>query len=316
MAQFRKIHTRFWTDSFIESLTPEQKYFFLYLLTNERTRQCGIYEITLNQISYGTGYNLETVKKLLDFFEKSGKIKFSVSTNEIAVKNWQKYNGSESPSVKKYVNQELKEVKNSDLTQWVHSVDTVVPLTPQKEEEREGEEERENIPDKTPDGDFAVEEKIVGIKPPDLVNSLSVTSPKKEKKASAAKKEKVRNPDTEPYWAEIRKKWIWFNRTHLKFDPEPIPKRDYSHIHRIIEALRARAVTQAVPWTQETALSRWEKFLDVAYTRDDFLSKNFLPVHLESKMQKIFSLIENPNGTTNAVRKNSTIGKSMVFDKA
>jgi len=68
MAIFRKIHTSFWGDSFIQDLTPEQKYFFLYLLTNDKTKQCGIYEITVRQMCYDTGYNEETIKKLLEFF--------------------------------------------------------------------------------------------------------------------------------------------------------------------------------------------------------------------------------------------------------
>mgnify|MGYP000070582566 CR=1 FL=1 len=50
MAIFRKIHVSFWKDEFIESLTPEQKFFYLYLMTNDRTTQCGIYEITIKQM--------------------------------------------------------------------------------------------------------------------------------------------------------------------------------------------------------------------------------------------------------------------------
>jgi len=50
MAIFRKIHVQFWGDIFIQSLTPEQKFFFLYLLTNERTKQCGVYEMIENVV--------------------------------------------------------------------------------------------------------------------------------------------------------------------------------------------------------------------------------------------------------------------------
>jgi len=122
MAIFRKIHTQFWSDVFIQSLTPEQKFFFLYLLTNEKTKQCGIYEITLRQISYDTGYNVETVQKLLDFFIDCGKVRFSADSCEIAIKNWNKYNSSRSPDVQSLVNKEFKLVKNKELIEWVHSV--------------------------------------------------------------------------------------------------------------------------------------------------------------------------------------------------
>ena len=50
MAIFRKVHVTFWRDEFVEGLTPEQKFFYLYLLTNDRTTQCGIYEITIKQM--------------------------------------------------------------------------------------------------------------------------------------------------------------------------------------------------------------------------------------------------------------------------
>lgn len=121
MAIFRKIHVHFWSDVFIQSLTPEQKFFFLYLLTNEKTKQCGIYEITLRQISYDTGYNIETVNTLISFFEKCGKVRFSAETCEMAIKNWDKYNGSKAPDVQNLVNKELKSIKNKELPKWLHS---------------------------------------------------------------------------------------------------------------------------------------------------------------------------------------------------
>lgn len=151
MAIFRKIHVQFWGDVFIQSLTPEQKFFFLYLLTNERTKQCGIYEITTRQISFDTGYTVETVLRLMEFFTNSGKIKFSRDTNEIAIKNWDKYNSSDSPSVKNLVNKEIASVKNKVLVEWVQSGDTVSPHNKKVEGvEVEPEEEKEPEPTERP----------------------------------------------------------------------------------------------------------------------------------------------------------------------
>ena len=134
-----------------------------------------------------------------------------------------------------------------------------------------------------------------------------------EPKKKVAPKKKGRNPDSEPYWKEIRARWIWFNKTHLIFDPQPIPERDYSHMHRIIEKLRERAVGQAVEWTEQNALDRWEKFLTAAYTKDEWLAKNFLLGNLETKMQKIFNLIDNPNGQQKSTAK--SVGKTIEFDR-
>lgn len=153
---------------------------------------------------------------------------------------------------------------------------------------------------------------IVGIKKAPIKKN---SEPKKK----VPPKKKGKNPDAEPYWGLIRKKWIWFNKTHLKFNVEPIPDRDYSHIHRIIEKLRERATGQAVLWTEENALKRWEKFLTVAYTEDDWLHNNFLAGNLESKMQKIFNLIDNPNGQHQKTGRQgsaaSSVGKTITFDR-
>lgn len=143
MAIFRKIHTSFWSDSFVQELTPEQKYFFLYLLTNEKTSQCGIYEISKKQICYDTGYNFDTVTKLLNFFTDSQKIYYSDSTSEIAIKNWDKFNKSDSGTVKTLVNQQLSQVKNRVLIEYLYSTDTTSIIRRRIEEEQEREEEGE-----------------------------------------------------------------------------------------------------------------------------------------------------------------------------
>jgi hypothetical protein len=137
MAVFRKISVTYWADSFVGELTPEQKYFYLYLMTNDKTTQCGIYETSVRKICFDTGYNSETVNKLLDFFQEKNKIRFSKETNEIALFNWVKFNDSNSPKVMACVEKELKQVKNRVLIQYLYSMDT----ESQKEEEEEEEEE-------------------------------------------------------------------------------------------------------------------------------------------------------------------------------
>jgi len=129
MATFRKVHTKFWSDSFIQSLSPEKKFFYLYLLTNEGTRQCGIYEITKQRMSFDTGYTIDTVSILLNYFIELGKIKFNDQTNEIGIKNWALYNDSKSPKVQSCVNQELKLIKDKKLIEYLYSIDRVSILS-------------------------------------------------------------------------------------------------------------------------------------------------------------------------------------------
>ena len=153
MATFRKVHVTFWNDSFVESLLPMQKFLFLYLLTNARTTQCGIYEITPRQIAYDTGIAQEEVINQLQFFQKSDKIRFSASTNEIALKNWNKYNSSASVTVKSCVDAELKKVKDRVLIQYVYSIDTSPNLVGQEKNKNKNKNKKEESP--SSDGDVA-----------------------------------------------------------------------------------------------------------------------------------------------------------------
>jgi hypothetical protein len=139
MAIFRKIHTSFWSDPFIQDLDNDHKLFYLYLLTNEKTKQCGIYEISKKQISFELGYSIDRVSKLLAYFIKSGKILYSETTKEIAIKNWNKFNGSTSPKVVSCINSELKNVKDTVLIEYVNGIYTAS----QEEEEQEEEQETE-----------------------------------------------------------------------------------------------------------------------------------------------------------------------------
>ena len=136
MAAYRKVSVTFWSDPFVESLTPEGKYFYLFLMTNVNTTQCGIYEITIRQMVMQTGYNEETVLKLLRQFEREGKVKYSKNTKEIALKNWPKYNASESPKVQALVDKELSKVKNRVLIQYLYSMDTLPQETEAKAKEK------------------------------------------------------------------------------------------------------------------------------------------------------------------------------------
>jgi len=115
MSIYRHVHINYWQDAFILDLTPEEKYFYVYLLTNSKTKQCGIYELPIRIIETETGYNRETIDKLLNRFEEYKKIVYDKSTKEIYLKNWTKHNKITSFKVKKCVEKELSNVKSKDL---------------------------------------------------------------------------------------------------------------------------------------------------------------------------------------------------------
>lgn len=76
MSKLRSVATAFWSDPFIESLTPTEKLLFLYLITNEKTNMLGIYETSINKICFETGIDKNSINKSIELFESAGKIRY------------------------------------------------------------------------------------------------------------------------------------------------------------------------------------------------------------------------------------------------
>jgi DnaD/phage-associated family protein len=142
----------------------------MYLLTNENTTQCGVYTFLLKFAVVETGYNLETLEKLLKRFVEYGKVKYCYETKELMIINWLKYNFINSKPVINCINKELKSVKNADFVKNLyescrdnglpvetlfkgietvsigytdHDLDLKIPLGEEEEKEIEREEEVE-----------------------------------------------------------------------------------------------------------------------------------------------------------------------------
>jgi DnaD/phage-associated family protein len=162
MAKYRQVHTTFWQDpKILEEMTPEDKYFYLYLLTNPNTTQIGVYQITKKQMAFDLGYSTESINSLLDrFINNHGVIKYNESTRELAIINWGKYNLHKAGKpVIDCVKKELKAVKDKTLlwevmnnipndsvvTEFSRYVyDTSTTRGQEEEEEEEVEEEKEH----------------------------------------------------------------------------------------------------------------------------------------------------------------------------
>lgn len=114
----------FWTDNkVIDEFTPEDKYFYLYLLTNPQTNLCGCYEISYKSMSEDTGYNKDTCLRLLKRFDEvHNVIKFNESTKEVLVLNWYKYNWSSSTKTITGVISTAKHIKCEEFRKYVLNV--------------------------------------------------------------------------------------------------------------------------------------------------------------------------------------------------
>ena len=121
MAVYRNIQMTFWTDvELVDGFTPEDKYFYLYLLTNPHTNLCGCYEISMKQISDEMGYTKETIEKLIDRMERTHrKIVFSPETKEILIINWYKHNWTTSDKFMLSLQNTIEKIKNDGFKTYL-----------------------------------------------------------------------------------------------------------------------------------------------------------------------------------------------------
>ena len=121
MALYRQIHTCFWDDDKVmDEMDLEEKFFYLYLLTNQRVKQCGCYDISWKKTVLETTLSKEKIEDMLEKFENEYKlIKYNKKTKEILLLNFYKYNWTLSPKVKSCVESELKEIKDSSFIEYI-----------------------------------------------------------------------------------------------------------------------------------------------------------------------------------------------------
>ncbi len=113
MAKYRNISMNFWTDTkVVDDFTPEDRYIYLYCMTNPHTNLCGCYEVSIRQIANETGYNTDSVERLLRRLDGTHNvIRYSAPTKELLVLNWYRYNWTGSEKIMKPLLEEIRKVK-------------------------------------------------------------------------------------------------------------------------------------------------------------------------------------------------------------
>lgn len=189
MAIYRTINLSFWTDSKVDDdFTPEDKYFFLYLLTNPQTNICGCYEVSIKQISNQTGYNRDTVERLIQRFEDVHHvIEYSKTTKEMLVLNWHKYNWGKSPRLISAIESVARHIKSKKFRDYVFRM-----IDDLKNDKVSMPEYPEDAPDSSNNADADSEsskktKEQVGM---EIINAVWVYYPRKLNKGGITKKAK------------------------------------------------------------------------------------------------------------------------------
>jgi hypothetical protein len=86
----RIIHTRFWKDNFISTLTAKEKLVFIYLLTNENVSLSGIYELPDKYVQADLDLNPSELKTIKEKLQKNSKFYFI--DGWVKIVNHDKYN--------------------------------------------------------------------------------------------------------------------------------------------------------------------------------------------------------------------------------
>lgn len=137
MAEWRKIHTKFWRDAEILDMTPEDKLFYLYILTNPSTTAVGCYEMPLKIAVLELGYNIETITQLIDRFTRYGKIRYDEKTKEVLIVNWLEHNSPASPKIKALIEQEIATIKCKEFVAEIRATLARLDASRRSPEKRE-----------------------------------------------------------------------------------------------------------------------------------------------------------------------------------
>ena len=112
---YRYIYTRFWLDNYILDLSTDEKLLFIYLLTNNKTNQLGIYEFNFKLCSFETDIPRDIVLEILQKFKNDKKIDYSEENDEIFIINWLKYNVNKSPTVIKNITANIENTRTEEF---------------------------------------------------------------------------------------------------------------------------------------------------------------------------------------------------------
>jgi hypothetical protein len=107
MAKFRPIYTKIWDDPDFIDYPPEDKLLFIYLCTNHKTNESGIYNISIKTIATDTGIIYESVMQRFNnclitdgnqIINSSLKnVYYDIENKLIFIRKFLKYNGGGNP---------------------------------------------------------------------------------------------------------------------------------------------------------------------------------------------------------------------------
>lgn len=108
------INTGFWSSPRVaDDFTPEDRYIYLYCMTNPHTNLCGCYEVSIKTIAAETGLERYEVSDILNRLQhRHGVICYDENTKELFVVNWLLNSWNSSPRWQKNALRNLRKIKS------------------------------------------------------------------------------------------------------------------------------------------------------------------------------------------------------------
>lgn len=92
----RSIDSRLWSDGWVRKLNALDRYLFIYLLTNDHSTWCGVYELDLAMMAFESGIDREDLERSM-LPRLSPKVIYV--DGWVYIPNWMKYHLSSSGTV-------------------------------------------------------------------------------------------------------------------------------------------------------------------------------------------------------------------------
>ena len=123
MGRISSINIGFWTSpQVVDNFTPEERYVYLYCLTNPRTNLCGCYEVSIKTIAFETGLERYEVRDILDRLQhRHGAICYDADTRELFIINWLRNHWNSSPKWVENAQRSIRRIKSRWLRLMVRA---------------------------------------------------------------------------------------------------------------------------------------------------------------------------------------------------
>lgn len=119
---YSKIQRNFWETDEAREMTPEEKYFWMYLQTNANVNTLGCYAFRMRKAMDETGYNRETLEKLLQRMEQVLRILYDEGTKEVFLLHWAEGNWNKKTATLRALAADLKEIQSKTLKETVKTL--------------------------------------------------------------------------------------------------------------------------------------------------------------------------------------------------